>query len=107
MRSRIENILKKMGIPEEMPGFRILTSEIEELVYYKGAIGINEVAQRVAGISEIKTDTLAKRVRDALKCVDDEGAAFRRYVGFHPITNVTFVQNVAISILKEDKEWEM
>ena len=50
---------------------------------------------------------LAKRVRDALKCVDDEGAAFKRYVGFHPITNVTFVQNVAISILKEDKEWEM
>lgn len=107
MRSRIENILKKMGIPEEMSGFNILASEIEEVVCYKGAIGINEVAQRVAGILEIKTDVFARRVRDALKCVDDESAAFGRYVGFHPITNVTFVQNVAISILKEDKEWEM
>lgn len=107
MRNRIENILRKMGIPEEMPGFKILANEIEETVYYKGVIGINEVAQRVAGMSEIKTDTLAKRVREALKCVNDESAAFKRYVGFHPITNVTFVQNVAINILKEDGEWGM
>ena len=48
-----------------------------------------------------------KDLAEALKCVDDEGTAFKRYVDFHPITNVTFVQNVAISILKEDKEWEM
>lgn len=56
---------------------------------------------------QIGAKRLFSWLRDNGYLIKRKGAAFKRYVDFHPITNVTFVQNVAISILKEDKEWEM
>lgn len=107
MKKRIENVLKKLGIKEELEGFKILAAEIEKVVEHRGVIGIGEVVQSVACETNMRTQRLMKCTRIALDCVDTSSSCFERYVGFLPITNMTFVQNVAINLLKEDKAWRI